>query len=330
VRRFAATLVLCVAATLFGQQLSSVTHAQSSTPPAGAPAAADPWGFEEEEDAEPTWAEAFQSQAIEVGVFVAYATLVMVGFFLKSERLKVATLVASVLYLGFYKGTLMSIVDVFRLINWNMPVVKYNLAWYVFAVFFVVIMMLWGRLYCGRVCAFGSLTQLIDKVVPAAWRITLPRPIEQRANNIKYGVLVLVVGYYVMTRDPLIYRFVEPFWMFTRQGLPVMWVGLAVLLTATLFVRNLYCRFLCPLGAFIALASTVSAFRIPRWSECNTCKICEKTCEWGAIRGPKIIVTECVRCDDCERLYDNKKKCPHWLIIQRKEDVLARHRAVSA
>ena len=30
--------------------------------------------------------------------------------------------------------------------------------------------------------------------------------------------------------------------------------GLAVLLTATLFVRNLYCRFLCPLGAFIALA----------------------------------------------------------------------------
>jgi len=103
-----------------------------------------------------------------------------------------------------------------------------------------------------------------------------------------------------------------------------------VLLTATLFVRNLYCRFLCPLGAFIALVSTVSAFRIPRWSECSTCKICEKTCEWGAIRGPKIVVTECVRCDDCERLYDNKKKCPHWLIIQRKEDVLARQRAASA
>ncbi len=329
-RRLAATLFLCVAATIFVQYFSVNAHAQAEAPSAAAPDAADPWGFEEEEEAEPTWAESFQSQAVGIGSFGAYAALVMTGFFRKSERLKVATLIASVLYLGFYKGTLMSIVDIFRLINWNMPVVKYNLAWYAFAIFFVVIMGLWGRLYCGRVCAFGSLTQLIDKVIPAKWRVNIPRPIEQRANNIKYGVLVFVIVYYLMTHDPLIYRFVEPFWMFTLQGLPIMWVGLAVLLTATLFVRNLYCRFLCPLGAFIALASTVSAFRIPRWSECNTCKICEKTCEWGAIRGPKIVVTECVRCDDCERLYANKKKCPHWLIIQRKEDVLARHRAASA
>ena len=103
----------------------------------------------------------------------------------------------------------------------------------------------------------------------------------------------------------------------------------AGLLVATVFVRNLYCRFLCPLGAFIGLVSHLSVFKIKRWSECNTCKICEKTCEWGAIQGPKILVTECVRCDDCERLYANKKKCPHWLIIQRKEDVLARQKAAS-
>jgi len=331
-RRFAATLLVCVAATLVASSLPSPAYAQNEPPPAvGADAdAADPWGFEEEEEAEPTWLESFRAQGVEVGLFVAYATLVMVGFLRKSERLKVATLVASVAYLGFYKGTLMSIVDIFRLINWNMPVVRYSLGWYAFAVFFVAIMFLWGRLYCGRVCAFGSLTQLIDKIVPAKWRITIPRAIEQRANNIKYGMLAFVIGYYLLTSDHLIYRYVEPFWMFTGQGNQVMWTGLAVLLTATIFVRNLYCRFLCPLGAFIALASTVSAFRIPRWSECNTCKICEKTCEWGAIRGPKIVVTECVRCDDCERLYSNKKKCPHWLIIQRKEDVLARHRAASA
>ena len=329
-RRLAATLLVCVAAMGFVQPFSLTAYAQTQTPAAGEADTADPWGFAEDEEAEPAWAELLEAQAVDIGVFVAYATLVMAGFLRKSERLKVATLIASVAYLGFYKGTLMSIVDIFRLINWNMPVLKYNLAWYVFAVSFVGTMLLWGRLYCGRVCAFGALTQLIDKVVPPKWRITIPRPIEQRANYIKYGVLAFVVAYYLLTRDPLVYRFVEPFWMFTLQGLPVMWIGLAVLLTATLFVRNLYCRFLCPLGAFIALVSTVSAFRIPRWSECNTCKICEKTCEWGAIRGPKIVVTECVRCDDCERLYDNKKKCPHWLIIQRKEDVLARHRAATS
>ena len=64
-------------------------------------------------------------------------------------------------------------------------------------------------------------------------------------------------------------------------ALASLWIGLALLLTATVFVRNLYCRFLCPVGAALGLVSQVTTvFRIKRWSECNTCKICEKTCEW--------------------------------------------------
>ncbi|CAI8042873.1 Regulatory protein NosR, partial [Geodia barretti] len=94
--------------------------------------------------------------------------------------------------------------------------------------------------------------------------------------------------------------------------------GWRVLLAATVFVRNLYCRFLCPVGAALGLLSKLTVFGIKRWSECNTCKICEKTCEWGAIRGPQIVMTECVRCDDCERLYADTVKCPHWIIIARR------------
>ena len=56
-------------------------------------------------------------------------------------------------------------------------------------------------------------------------------------------------------------------------------------------------------------------FPIKRWSECSTCRICQKTCEWGAIDEGRIIRTECVRCDDCERLYDDHAKCPHWRIL---------------
>ena len=78
------------------------------------------------------------------------------------------------------------------------------------------------------------------------------------------------------------------------------------------------------------MVSNLTVFGIKRWSECKTCRICEKACEWGAIQGPKIIRSECVRCDDCERLYDNKKKCPHWIIIQRKADIMARQSATPA
>jgi polyferredoxin len=89
-------------------------------------------------------------------------------------------------------------------------------------------------------------------------------------------------------------------------------------------VRNAYCRFLCPVGAALGILSKLTVFRIKRWSECRHCRICEKACEWGAIRGPEIVLSECVRCDDCERLYEDTTKCPHHLIIIRKSQIMAR------
>jgi polyferredoxin len=88
---------------------------------------------------------------------------------------------------------------------------------------------------------------------------------------------------------------------------------------ASVFVRNLYCRFLCPLGAALGLVSFLTVFKIKRWSECSQCKLCEKTCEWGAIRNRKIVLPECVRCDDCEILYADKKRCPHWLLEAKRK-----------
>jgi len=266
-----------------------------------------------------TWGEILAPQALDLALMTAFIALTLVGFFRKSVRLKYAALVAAVGYMGFMKSSLVSISDVFRLADLSLPPFKYSLAWYLFSAFVVVSTVLWGRLYCGRVCAFGALTQLMDAIVPARLRIEVPRKIEQRAAWIKYGVLAAVMAYLVATRDvSLPVRYAEPFWMFGLFGTTAMWTGLAVLLVATVFVRNLYCRFLCPVGATLGILSGLTVFRIKRWSECRTCKICEKTCEWGAIRGPQIVKRECVRCDDCERLYLDQQKCPHWIVLRRK------------
>jgi len=290
----------------------------------------DQWNFADEDEAIPSWTADLKEQAVDLTLFAGFAALTLIGFFRKSEVLKWITMGTAVVYLGFARSQLITIVNIFALTVWNLPDFRHNMAWYMFAVFTVVTTVLWGRLYCGRVCAFGSLTQLMDKVVPARLRFEVPRRIDQRASYIKYGLLGATVLYFLVTRDILIYRYVEPFWMFSRQASTAMWIGLAVLLIATVFVRNLYCRFLCPVGAFLGLLSNLTVFRIKRWSECNTCKICEKTCEWGAIRGPKIVASECVRCDDCERLYMDKQKCPHWLIIKKKEQVAARRAQASS
>jgi polyferredoxin len=294
--------------------------AQSEQPQAGG------WDFPDEEEEEvPTWGDDLRAQALDLGLVSAFLVLAFVSFFRKSVALKYVTLVAAVAFLGVSKSLLISIVNVFALLGGNLPIFRPNLAWYLLAVVTVVSTILWGRVYCGRICAFGALTQLVDAVVPDRWKWNVPRALEKRASWIKYGILGGALAYFLATKDPLIYPYIEPFWMFgLHLRTPVLLAMLGTLLIASIFVRNLYCRFLCPLGAFLGVLSNLTVFRIKRWSECNTCKICQKACEWGAIEGPKILKSECVRCDDCERLYDDTKKCPHHLILIRKADILAR------
>ena len=293
-------------------------------PPAGAAGAGqaagsdDAWGFDTEAKVE-TWADILRPQATDLALMSLFFGFALVSFFRKSQPLKYATLAMSVAYLGITKSTLISVTDIFRFVHWDFPEFKYSIAWYLIGTFTVVTTLLWGRLYCGRICAFGALTQLLDAVVPKKIRWEPSAKVERYAGYVKYVLLVAVVGYYAVTNHFTIYRYVEPFWMFTRQGSVLLWTMLGTLLVASVVVRNLYCRFLCPVGAMLGLISQVTTlFRIKRWSECKTCKICERTCEWGAIRGPQIVRSECVRCDDCERLYEDEQKCVHWIVVHRK------------
>ena len=279
--------------------------------------AADPWGFAEV--AVETWAEILRPQSLDLALLVAFLALAVVSFTRKSVPLKLVTFAFAIGYMGFAKSYLISITNIFSALDWNWPVPKYNLAWYLFFGFTVVSTVLWGRLYCGRICAYGALTQALDVMLPARWRFEVPKAIEKRASFIKFGLLAALLGYYLLTHNLLIYQYVEPFWMFGMFGTTIMWSMLVVLLTVTVVVRNVYCRFLCPVGAALGLMSYLTVFKIKRWSECNTCKMCQKTCQWGAIEGPRILVTECVRCDDCERLYADTAKCPHWRIIEYNE-----------
>ena len=294
----------------------SALDAQSQNPPDAQPQpAAGGWNFEDEEEVEATWGDDLRAQAVDLAAVAAIIVFAFVGFFRRSVPLKFATLAVTVAYLGFYKSQLISIVNVFGVLGGNLPIFRHNLAWYLLAFVTVVSTMLWGRVYCGRLCAFGAFTQLLDQVVPAKWRVNVPGALERKASLIKYVILGGAIAYFLATSDPSIYPYIEPFWMFGFHATPALWVALGALLVITVFVRNAYCRFLCPVGAALGVVSKLTMFRIKRWSECSTCRICEKACEWGAIRGPQIVMTECVRCDDCERLYDDAKKCPHHLII---------------
>jgi len=107
----------------------------------------------------------------------------VISFHRRSKARKYITLVLAVGYMGFAKSHLISITNVFSLLDGNLPVFKHNLAFYLFPGFTVVSTILWGRLYCGRVCAFGALTQLMDTILPDAGAL----PCQRRSNDARRG-----------------------------------------------------------------------------------------------------------------------------------------------
>ena len=117
----AAVLAVCgiaLSAALFTAPVS----AQSEVPESQS----DPWNFADEDEAAPTLVEHARQQALDIGLFVGFAALALTAFFRKSDRLTVATLIASVAYLGVYKSQLISIVNVFGLLTANLPVFSYS------------------------------------------------------------------------------------------------------------------------------------------------------------------------------------------------------------
>ena len=96
------------------------------------------------------------------------------------------------------------------------------------------------------------------------------------------------------------------------------WWG--VLLGLSFVMYRPFCRYLCPLGGYVALLSSFRPSGPRRRRFCGTCKICAPACEPRAIRPDGTIdPRECLSCLDCEATYRNPNVCPPLLVIPRLE-----------
>ena len=79
-------------------------------------------------------------------------------------------------------------------------------------------------------------------------------------------------------------------------------IVVALLVVASVFVQNFWCRYLCPYGALMGLASLASPLRIRReTSLCIDCGKCAKACP-SALPVDKLITiqsAECIGCLEC-------------------------------
>lgn len=105
-----------------------------------------------------------------------------------------------------------------------------------------------------------------------------------------------------------------------------------VLVVMSLFTERFFCRFLCPLGGFLAVMDRLHIFTfLKRRAECggSGCHLCERSCPVRAIeRNGKIIMAECFQCLDCQVEYYDDHRCPP-LSKQRKARERAAKKAVA-
>jgi len=184
----------------------------------------------------------------------------------------------------------------------------------------------WGRgVFCGWMCPYGSMNELTFKI---GQRIGLPNwelpdRVHFRARNIRYGVLALLViaflwdsllGEQLAEIEPFKSTFFVPL-LSRHPGLILWWT---VLFAWGFTTFRPFCRYLCPLGAALALPSTFRLSEPYRRSFCTKCKICTRSCEPRAFRPDgSIDPRECLNCWECEANWQDDQVCPP-LVGQRR------------
>jgi NosR/NirI family nitrous oxide reductase transcriptional regulator len=295
-----------------------------------------------EEANRPLWLSIWYQKSFQIGVILVALLLLTVILFLQDKFtqrpqflhwLRRGYLIFTVVFIGWYALGQLSVVNVLTFVHALVQDFRWELfltdpVIFILWTFTAASILLWGRgVFCGWLCPFGALQELINEAarklkVP---QYELPFAVHERLWAIKYIILLLLFGLSLESLSTA-ERFaeVEPFktaitLKFDRQWWFVLYAVL--LLVINIFTRKVYCRYVCPLGAALAIPSKFRLFDwLKRRKECgNPCQLCAKECEIQAIHPDgHINANECHYCLDCQMTYHNDDKCPPLILKKKK------------
>lgn len=282
----------------------------------------------------PLWMRVWDSRKLDIVILTLAVFALTAGFFsqawvLKQKKLlarsRVVFLSFTVLWIGFYANAQLSIVNVFTFTNSLMA----GFSWEYFLMdplLFILwcavaaALIFWGRgAYCGWLCPFGAMQELTNMLakrfkVP---QIKIPWHLHELLWPIKYMIFLGLFGLSLYSL-PMAERYAEfePFktaiiLKFAREWPFVIYALL--LLSIGLFVERFYCRYLCPLGAALAIPGRIRINDwLKRYRDCGSpCHRCANDCMVQAIHPEgHINVNECLYCLNCQVLYRDDQECP--------------------
>jgi NosR/NirI family nitrous oxide reductase transcriptional regulator len=314
------------------------------------PAATLVGGRPERDEPQAAWVKVWKSRTTEIALFAALL-LAVAGVYASRDALtrratrknkwpvnafKYAAWIASVGFVGFALKAQPSITQVLTwfhalLFHWTWELFLSDPFIFLFWVFIIATVFVWGRgLFCGWLCPFGSLSNLMFKLGQLVglkrWQRALPRALHDRLKWVKYIVFagLLAVSMFSMVTAEMLAE-IEPFkttflvgW-FQRSWPYTLFA--AAILAVSMFTERPFCKYLCPLGASLAMPTTFRWFGLRRKDECASCKACAHGCGAQAIDAQgRIDHRECLHCLDCMVLYTDAHACPPLVKERKRRD----------
>ncbi len=294
------------------------------------------------------WMKMWQAKAMEIIILLLAILFLTVLFFVQNQlvkfraltdRIRLGFLIFTLFYIGYFAQAQLSVVNVFVFVSALLSGFRWEFFLMEPMIFILwcsvaASLLFWGRgAFCGWLCPFGALQELTNKIaryfkVP---QVTVPWWLHERLWPLKYMIFLGLIGLSVYSLNMAEHLAeVEPFktaivLKFMRSWPYVLFV--VVLLAVGLFIERFYCRYLCPLGAALAIPGKLAMFNwLKRYRNCgDPCHICAKDCMVQAI-DPKgnINPNECLHCMGCQQTYFDEKVCPvmiHKLTRVRNENL---------
>ncbi len=291
---------------------------------------------------EAIWVQAWRNRAVHVIALIVWLGLVIAIFaarrwsfasMKRTRRLHLASMAVSFAMIGLWMRSQPSVTQILTLVDsivheWRTDLFLSEPLLFVQWIFIAIVSVIWGRgVFCGWVCPYGVLTELIFKageLVGIRRHYELPERLHRAARWLRFGILGTLVVVYLWDSvlgerlaevEPFKSTFLVPAW---QREVPflVYWV---LLLLLSLFWYRPFCRYVCPLGAGLSVINGLVRLSGPKRRRfCSSCTICARGCEPRAI-GPDgaIDPLDCLQCMECEATYNEREICPPLVAVDR-------------
>jgi polyferredoxin len=171
-----------------------------------------------------------------------------------------------------------------------------------------------AKSFCSHVCPIGLLSELLGRlgVRLTGKTLTPPKWLDIPLRGLKFLLLGFFVWAIWFGMDP---RGVEAFlespyakvvdakmWLFFADPSRLTIAVLGVLVVGSIFVRDLWCRYLCPYGALVGVLGRFAPLKVTRDPElCTDCRSCTAVCpaRLQVHSMQRLASIECTSCQDC-------------------------------